>query len=70
MDNKSSASVDLRNAPPVEESAQVSASGTGPSVGPAGFSVTERKVGGSEGPGTGKAVRLNSDNQMPGPAYP
>lgn len=70
MENKSGAPRDLRNAAPVEESAQVSASGTGPDVGAPGLSVTERKAPGSEGPGVGSAKKLNSDDQMPGPAYP
>lgn len=70
MENKSSAPVDLRNAAPVQESPQASSSGSGPFVGPAGFSVTEKKTAGSEGPGMGSAKRLNSDDQMPGPVYP
>jgi len=70
MDNKSSGYYDLRSAAPKQESAQVSASGSGPYVGPAGPSVTERSASGYEGPGMGKARVLNSDNQMPGPTYP
>ena len=67
---KSGAPRDLRNAPPQEESSQVSTGGACCDVGPAGFSVTERSAPGSEGPGMGNAKRLNSDDQMPGPSYP
>lgn len=70
MQNMSSGYKDLRSEAPVEESAQVKASGTGPSVGQNGPSVTERAASGSEGPGMGSARVLNSDGQMPGPAYP
>jgi hypothetical protein len=48
----------------------VSTSGTGPSVGPAGLSVTERPAPGSTGPGVGNARRLNSDDAPVGPRYP
>jgi len=70
MQNMSSGYKDLRSAAPVEESKQVTASGTGPSVGQDGPSVTERAAPGSEGPGMGNAKVLNSDGQMPGPSYP
>lgn len=77
MDSKSSGSLgikttmgtDMRNAPPVEESRMVSAGPACCEVGPAGMSVTEKPASGSEGPGRGSAVRLNSDDQMPGPTY-
>lgn len=68
MENMSSGYKDVRSEPPVQESKQVSASGTGPSVGPAGFSVTEKPASGWEGPGIGSKTRMNSDGQMPSSA--
>lgn len=69
MDNKSSAPSDLRSAPPVQESPQVTAGAACCSVGPAGPSITERSVAGTTGT-MGNAKVLNSDDQMPGPSYP
>ncbi len=69
MGIKTTMGVDLRNAPPVEESKQASCGPACCDVGPAGFSITERATPGVTG-GMGNAKVMNSDDQMPGPAYP
>lgn len=68
--SKTTMGVDLRPEPPKEEFSHVTAGPACCDVGPAGLSVTEKSAPGSEGPGVGSAKVLNSDNQMPGPAYP
>lgn len=70
MENKSSGYVDLRSPPPVQASKNISCSGTGPYVGPAGLSATERSAPGSTGPGMGNVKKLNSDDAPIGPTYP
>ena len=70
MENKSGPSVDLRNAAPVEESPQISTSGTGPSVGTGSETPYLAKGTPYEGPGMGNLKKLNSDDAPVGPTYP
>ena len=70
MENKSGSPIDLRSAPPIQESPQVTASGTGPSVGTGSETPYLAKGTGYEGPGMGSLKKLNSDDAPVGPTYP
>ena len=67
---KSSVPKDLRNAEPYLGFEHVKCGPACCEVGPAGLSVTEKAAPGIDATGVGSVVRLNSDDQMPGPAYP
>lgn len=70
MDNKSGSPVDLRSAPPIQESPQVV--GNRPPVEQGTGSETPylAKGTGYEGPGMGNLKKLNSDDAPVGPTYP